>query len=177
MAHMWVKDVSGEWAVMQLEGECFTLTRNPLDPVQRRDSLDDSGTALVLRREGPEGETWLVMAPPHSGVRINGTVLASGIRVLRDRDEVLVGGTQRLYFSTESLAHAEPFQGLDQLVYCPRCKQEIAVESMAVRCPRCGAWHHQSEDFPCWVYSENCALCDQPTSLDDTNFQWTPQSL
>lgn len=177
MAHMWVKEVSGEWAVMQLDGGGFILTGNPLDPVQRRDSEEDTEAAHILRHNGAEGETWLILAEPHSGVRINGTVLASGIRVLRDRDEVLVGGTQRLFFSSERLPHAEPFPGIEQLIFCPRCKQEIAVETMAVKCPQCRAWHHQSEEFPCWLYSENCALCDQPTNLDDSNFQWTPKSL
>ncbi len=177
MAHMWVKDVLDEWAVLQLEGEGFTVTGNPSKPVQRRDSQENTGVAQILRHNGAEGETWVIMVAPHSGVRINGSMLASGIRVLRDRDEIWVNGTQRLFFSTECLAHAEPFLGQGQLIFCPRCKQAIAVESMAVKCPQCRAWHHQSEDFPCWVYSENCALCDQPSSLGDSNFQWTPQSL
>jgi hypothetical protein len=59
---------------------------------------------------------------------------------------------------------------------CPRCRQRIEKETLAVRCPQCGLWHHQSEELPCWTYSSTCAMCPQPSALD-AGYQWTPTEL
>ena len=85
------------------------------------------------------------------------------MRVLRDRDEILLPGIprndgeqadvadaepQRLFFSTERLAVVEPFPGGAKAVFCSRCKQVIDSGHRAVRCPsgRCGLWHHESAE-------------------------------
>jgi len=81
-----------------------------------------------------------------------------------------------MFFSTELLAGVTPYPGSERPILCARCKAEIATASPAVRCPRCGAWHHQSDELPCWTYAERCSVCDQPTALD-AGFAWTPEEL
>jgi len=176
MPHLWVKD-SGEWTVLELLSDTFALTRDPLKPVQRRELGTPAEIACMLRCNGAGGEHLFVLAPSeNTAVIINGIPLASGIRILRDRDELRVGGIERMYFSTESLAVLTRFPGNEQAMYCPRCKREIALQTDAVKCPQCDAWYHQSEEFPCWVYSERCALCDQPSNLD-AGYRWSPEYL
>ena len=178
MAHLWIRrDVSEQWTVIPLEGEAFTLTADPLQPVRVRRGKDESnGSTVILRRQAPDGESWVLMTAIKTSIRINGTPLPTGIRVLRDRDELWVDSMDRIFFSTESLARVEPFPGAGQPLFCPRCKQEIVKECPAVKCPQCQLWHHQCDDLPCWTYSERCALCDQPTELD-AGYRWTPEEL
>lgn len=177
MAHLWVRDVS-EWVgvAMPLDGEAFSLTADPLWPV-RHGKDGSEGSAVILRRQGPDGEAWVLMTPMETSVRVNRDRILLGIRVLTDRDEIWVTGMGRMFFSTERLACVEPFPGAaGQPIFCPRCKQEIGRGCPAVRCPQCRVWHHQSEDLPCWTYSERCALCDQPTELE-AGYRWTPEEL
>ena len=172
---MWVKDISDEWTVIQLDGDAYALSGGPLDPVHWR-VRTDNGHAYIIRHKSSEKEVWLTLTTPRDRrLRINGMRPSLGIRVLRDRDEIRVDG-ERLFFSSERLAAPEPFPGADQAIMCPRCKQEIIDNSTAIKCPQCGVWHHQSEEFPCWTYSERCALCDQSSSLD-SGYRWTPEGL
>ena len=129
--------------------------------------------AMLLNRRSAEPDVWVVVGSP--AVHVNGAPLDAGIRVLRDRDELRVNA-HRMFFSSEVLAEVVPFPGGDRAVFCPRCKLQIAPESAAVRCPRCGVWHHQSEELPCWTYAERCTLCDQSSRLD-AGFGWTPEDL
>lgn len=176
MAHLWMRENSGDWAAMQLTGEAFWLTGDSAKPVrQASDELCDS--AQLLRRKSADGEKWFVLTPWQSHPwRINGVSIQTGLRLLRDRDELRADNRARLFFSTESLAVVESFPGRDHAIYCPRCKQEINVGDPAVRCPNCDAWHHQTEDFPCWTYAEKCSMCDQATGLD-AGYRWTPECL
>ena len=168
MAHLWIRDqravcsgesISGEWLVWPLTDGALAL-----------------GTALLLCSRGVDGEQWLVMSAGASGVRLNGAALLTGIRALRDHDELHVDGVGRVFFSTEQLARIEPFPGAERPAFCPRCKQEIDKHYPAVRCPQCNVWYHQSQDLPCWTYSDTCALCAQATHLG-AGFRWTPEEL
>jgi hypothetical protein len=134
------------------------------------------GSALLLRCRDATGEVWLIMdaAPPR--VRLNGSTLTTGIHVLQDRDEILVPGSGRMFFSNEVLAHVEPFPGGSRPAACPRCKEGITAAQLAVRCPQCQLWYHQKEDRLCWTYADTCALCPQPTALD-AGFRWTPEAV
>ena len=125
----------------------------------------------------------MLLSDSSSGVQVNATPIQLGIRVLSHRDEIfLTGGASdfpsRFYFSTERLAHVEPFPGTDGSAICGRCKQPIERGDLAVRCPsaNCGIWHHQTEHLGCWTYSDHCALCPTPTALD-SGFRWTPEDL
>ncbi len=59
--------------------------------------------------------------------------------VLRDRDEILIPGLTRCYFSTEEPARVEPFPAGEGPVFCARCRQPIQPATPAVRCPACTA--------------------------------------
>jgi len=128
--------------------------------------------AMLLNRTSAEPDIWVVIGSP--AVHVNGAPLDTGIRVLRDRDELRLDG-HRTFFSTETLAMVVPFPG-ERPTLCPRCKLQIIPGSPAVRCPRCGIWHHQSAEFPCWLYSSTCTNCDQPTAID-ADFRWSPETL
>ena len=177
MPHLWLKNVSDEWAVLPLEADAFALTTNPPRPVPNGRVLDESVSQVVLLcdRRGAEA-SWVLISGREREVRLNGVPLMLGVRVVADRDEIFVAGVGKLYFSTESLARAASFPGAEQTLYCPRCKQAVEQETQAVRCPQCRVWYHHSEDLPCWSYTETCALCPQPTALD-AGYRWTPEEL
>ena len=156
MAHLWLREASDSWSPAVPAGD--TPAMHP---------------ARLLRRSTSQRDVWVLVGPPC--VRVNGDPLDTGIRVLRDRDE-LRAATSRIFFSVESLPVIEPFPGSAQPTFCPRCKLEIAPGSPAVCCPQCSVWHHQSDELPCWTYAECCTLCDQPTPLD-AGFRWTPEDL
>ncbi len=178
MAHLWLKDESEQWAVLQLEADAFCLTRNPPLPVSGAQATSESVLkGVLLRRKRREGkDSWVLISGRERAVRINGIALVLGVRVLRERDEIFVEGAGHLYFSTESLARVEFFPGMSQTLYCPRCKQEVRAEARAVKCPQCDVWYHQSEELPCWTYAEMCALCPQLTDLE-AGYRWTPEGL
>ena len=172
MAHLWVETEPGEWGIRELVGQAEALDGNAgPGPGDRQHVAHHAGL-----RAGPDGKTWVLLAPPGNGaVRVNGMPLALGMRVLRERDEIVVNGRRR-YFSGERHAVVVPFPGSDRPVTCPRCRQEVLAGTPAVACPQCDAWHHQSEELPCWTYSPTCALGDQPTELG-TGYRWTPEGL
>ena len=134
--------------------------------------------AVLLLPSGRAGTSprWTLLAGSATGVHINGVPLALGIRVLADKDEIRAAG-HRLFFSTEELARVVPFPGLAQPAFCPRCKQQIQPGDLAVCCPSCRAWSHQSEKFPCWTYDQSCALCQRQSTALDAGFSFNPATL
>lgn len=173
MAHIWVREES-QWAVQPLNGSLFSLRH-------RRPLADPCGAAYeeditLMPSVGQAGESWVLLAGSNVDVRVNGIRLDLGIRSLRDRDEIRVAGAGLFYFSTERLAGIEPFAGSSPNAFCPRCRQAIESGHPSVRCPACGVWYHQSEDFPCWTYSETCALCPQTTNMDG-GYGWAPEGI
>jgi len=177
MAHLWIANEEQAWAVLPLEDDTFILTTTPPQPVRRPLGADEVlSKVLLVRTPGAEGLSWILIAGPGSGVSVNGVPLVSGIRAVADRDEIRIAGASNFYFSTERLARVEALPGSDQVLYCPRCQQEITAGSLAVKCPGCGVWHHQIEDLNCWTYAEVCALCAHSTDLN-AGFQWTPEQL
>jgi hypothetical protein len=165
MAYLWFHEASvgdagkaapEDWSPALLDGDSLAIP-----------------SARLLRSAAAERESWVLVGPP--AVRVHGSPLAAGIRVLRDRDELRVDGG-RTFFSAESLAAVMPFPGGAKATFCPRCKLEIVPGSPAVRCPQCGVFHHQSDEFPCWNYAAHCTMCDQPTALD-AGFRWVPEEL
>ena len=102
-------------------------------------------------------------------VTING-VAALSFRILEDRDEIRVGD-EILYFSTEGPAEVVPFPDQEAQVLCGRCKGEMRGGEAPVRCPGCGAWHHETAKLSCWTYDETCSSCGRPTA----GFSWQPE--
>jgi hypothetical protein len=180
MAVLWVQrqdgqDGSEQWAVASLDGfDALRLSEDPDRSVRaRRGESASAEGALLLRQEELGEETWVLMA---QSARINGLSLDLSMRVLRDKDEISVGGNQRFFYSAERLVCVVPFPGAEHEVFCPRCQQRVEKDTPAVKCPGCGAWHHQSDELPCWTYGGTCTLCDQPTALD-AGYRWTPEDL
>jgi hypothetical protein len=191
MAHLWVRERSGEWVVARVSEEPFVLDRRILRPAgwfelserarRERDLLDlldrkiEAPAASIRRADRSGQETWLLLALPWR-VIVNGVPVTSGLHVLDDRDDIRVGGLEPAFFSTERLARTESCPDSGRRLICPRCRQEVAAGTPAVCCPACGIWHHQADDLMCWTYADRCALCPQTTSLD-AGYQWTPEDL
>jgi hypothetical protein len=175
MAHLWVRDETESWAVLPLEHDAFSLNAELPRPIVRRLSEGEAmSEVLLIRTDTAQANLWVLIANAKAGVSVNGIPLATGIRVVSDRDQIRVRGAREFYFSTETLARIEPFSGGEQTIFCPRCKQEIETTMSAVKCPACGVWHHQTDELNCWTYAEVCALCAQATDLS-TGFRWTPE--
>jgi len=182
MSHLWVKNNcdqprNEQWAVLPLEGEAFDLSLNP--PALRRAvtaANDLAAKAFLLRYTQADEVCWLLIARRTTEVRVNGRNLDLGVQTLADRDEICVSDVGTFYFSTETLVRIVEFSTTAQTLYCPRCKQAIATGQLAVNCPQCRTWYHQSDDLPCWCYAQTCALCPQATALH-TGFRWTPEEL
>ena len=173
MAVLWSKSTDG-WGARRLDGAQFDLAA---DSVRRAEETAHAAPspkmARLLRAEAGGSPAWALIAPAHSAVRVNGSAVAGGLRVLADRDEIRLGGEAR-YFSTETLAEVLPFPGAARAVYCGRCRQKIEAGTPAVCCPNCGIWYCQTAELNCWTYAETCAFCPQPTDLD-AGFAWSPE--
>ncbi len=169
MAHLWIPQTDG-WAILPLERASL-----PLAEVQRAAFADSRGAERVaLCRTDPGREEWHLVTAPGTRVAVNGLPVFAGLRTLLDRDEIRTTGLGRVYFSTERLARVESLPEQSREVSCPRCRQRIEAGALAVRCPGCNLWHHQSEDLPCWTYAATCAMCEQATA-EHTGFRWTPE--
>jgi hypothetical protein len=108
----------------------------------------------------------------HSHVRVNG-IAPLPLRVLEDRDEICVAG-EAFYFSIESAPEIVYFSVQDKEFYCARCKGKLEEGTLSVKCPRCSAYHHESEGLCCWSYGDRCsANCAQPTA----GYSWQPEPL
>jgi len=189
MAHLWVlpADSNGRqlgMAKLADEAEAFLLSHEVAAPVRMRGKREGSNrSAQIIHVKGTEPEVWALVAPKGKDVLVNGIPLIAGLRVLRDRDEILLQGMPRMYFSSERLARKEPFPGGGKPFICPRCKLEVEKGQEAVQCPNCGVWHHQVDEqtekegnLPCWTYAERCAMCHHSTDLA-AGFRWMPEVI
>ena len=167
MAHLWTREKDNDWRAVALRGETVALGGHPPGPV-------DAGGVAVVRRTSAGRNRWLLLVPPDAPVRVNGVPVRTGVRMLRDRDSIGLGGSPNIFFSTERLAVAAP-QPEGERATCARCKTTIDVGSPAVECPQCGARHHQSDDLPCWNYAARCSRCERLS--EDAGYRWTPEAL
>ncbi len=210
MAHLFVErngahDAPAGWQPRRLDDRSpFPLNGPPFDPdcpeherqgserVPGAEPSQAPAPAVVAGvSAGGRLPRWLLLGPRSAGVSINGRPALLGIRVLENRDRIVVdcateASPREYYFSTEEPAAIEPFSGPP--VLCPRCKTPIEPGDPAVRCPVCGFWHHQiepsaqahpdepSRQRPCWTYLDRCANCGAPTALDGA-LTWTPDEL
>ena len=165
MAHIWLQNEAREWTA-------HPLTADDSPPASK---CTPSGIHF-LNTTTDNQENWVVVAGHGSGITINGVPLLIGIHVLRNRDEIRWSREGFGFFSSEELASVVDMPAGDRTMVCPRCKQEILPGTPALRCPRCGIWHHQSEQLPCYTYAENCATCTRKTSLDG-GYDWIPEEM
>jgi len=189
MACLWTENDFAEWTASLLGGDAdsYALTRDPADPVRATGEEEEeagTGVALLVRslKTRSSVESWGLLSGPGSGVRVNGRPMVTGLRMLRDRDEIRTPALATMFFTADTRPVVEPRPASDGKPECPRCKQEIEEGAPSVRCPNCGTRHHQIEgvgekkDLPCWTYSEKCAVCGHPTSMEG-GFRWTPEDL
>lgn len=181
MAHVWVRTDRTAWAVVTL-ADRVDLNHQVVPAAgsfargnRAQRQPDAAASASLVRSSAGPTEIWALVATPWS-VRVNGVPVASGLRVLRDRDEIQIAGLDTVYFSTERLTTVDPSPTQAGSLVCPRCRQAIVANTAAVCCPACGVWHHQTDELSCWTYAERCALCPQPTRLD-VGYQWTPEAI
>ncbi len=160
MAVLWVRLEGGEvpWGAAKLgAGERVVLTGQQEQPC--RLMLEGEGLGAGAGLLSSDGQEWVLVCRGGREVRVNGMPVVLGMRVLQDRDEVVVRG-QQYYFSRERLPVVEVFPGVGRAVFCPRCKQEIRAGVLAVRCPACGLWHHETSELNCWPYAPRCSDWD-----------------
>ncbi len=170
MAVLWIHHEREQgWCPVPLNGVAVAL--GEASPPPGAAGVD----APVLMLSVADGAESVLMSGVGAAPSINGDPLALGIRVLRDHDAIRIGSSDSMFFTTESLAQVVPFPE-PRPVPCARCKTDITPGSPAVKCPKCGAWHHQGEELSCWTYAEKCAGCDQPTAMDG-QYAWTPEGL
>jgi len=163
------------WNAERVSASAGFLTLAPVrfDPYAETRGEPPPSAGLLVRADvdGP----WVLLARRDRRPMHNGQLITSGIRVLEHRDSVALEGSEAVYFSTEETARIEPFTGSAEAV-CPRCRSEVLPGQPAVKCPRCGVFHHEMADRNCWTYARTCAVCAQPTALD-SGPQWTPETL
>jgi hypothetical protein len=175
-------DFSG-MAIIPLDAhDEFELTGYSDSPVKIRRSFLDRPAAVLLKAKTDHGADVFALLTPAEAqhqVRINGSPVLAGIRILQDRDEVVVrnceGGSHRLYFSDEKIARIEQLKEQDHTVSCARCTKQINPGDQTVTCPACNAVHHQSDELKCWTYADKCAnsMCYQHTEIT-SDFRWVP---
>lgn len=164
----------GRWDAEPVSGSPGRLS---LAPVRFTASDDGAGRfpgPIVLARSDRERQ-WVLFVARTEHLLHNGQPVKAGMRVLAHRDSLALGGREAVYFSTEEAARIEPFAGPARST-CPRCRCEILPAQAAVKCPRCGVFHHETEERNCWTYGPTCALCAQPTA-QEAGLQWTPEGL
>jgi hypothetical protein len=189
MARLWIKDDSGEWAVLPLvpSASFYPLSANPLRALNAAGTIDSAACETVLvSSDSPDDAGWneggwLLLSPSRSGVLVNGLPVSAGIRLLEDGDEIRVSGSGIFYFSAERAARPETFRPDSKeasSARCPRCLRTIRDGETVVRCPRCGVLHHHllGEGYACWTYADGCAVCGGSTSLADEP-EWSPDEF
>lgn len=165
MAVLWTqREQDDSWRPTELNGDPA-----PLAGV----SSAAGAVATVLPLVGSADR--ILITGRRASISINGNPLLLGIRVLRDRDAIRVGPSPCVYFSLETLPVVVPCPEA-RPVPCARCKTDIAPGFPAVRCPSCGAWHHQGGDLLCWSHVERCAACQRLTLMDG-QYHRTPEGL
>jgi len=177
MTHLWIQNPTGGWQPLRLDGDAYSLKAFPPQPVDpnAHDHIGESAPLLVHSR-GTGSSSWVLLAGHDAPVRVNGRALAAGMCVLDDRDAIQIAGNAPCFLATEEPVRVEPFPGQVSPTACPRCTIAIDPETQAVRCPRCGIWHHQNSDRQCWTYAMGCAGCGGPTAMDEAR-AWSPEEL
>jgi hypothetical protein len=175
MAHIWFRDEEGIWSALPHDGRALDISAHPPRVLAEGFRLGIDTPAAVIRSGEENAPVWVLLAAPDGEVRVNGFAPVAGVHVLQDRDEIRATPAQTLFFSTETLARVEMFVAGDRAIFCGRCRQPIQDGELAVRCPGCGIWYHQTEQLPCWTYAPTCAYCPRPTALD-AEYSWTPEA-
>ncbi len=177
MAHLWLQNGAREWTAHPLEDDECSLEAILNEVPEHTPAVDSAPSDVkLLKTKIDSQDNWILVAGNGSETSINGIPLALGICSLRDRDEIRWSPDGFVFFSLEELAAVVDFPQNDRKIICPRCKQEIKPGTPAVLCPSCKIYYHQSEQFPCYTYAENCGTCTRKSNLD-SGYEWTPEQM
>jgi hypothetical protein len=175
MAHLWYRDADDVWRVRPL-GECaLDISVCPPRDLVPEFRLGHDTLAAVVSAPAGGAARWVLLVAGDTEIRVGGFPTVAGVRVLQDRDEIGVHPSGTLFYSAETLARVEEFAAGERAIFCPRCRQPVESGQLAVRCPHCGIWHHQTAGLPCWTYSPTCGVCPQATALD-RGYEWVPEA-
>jgi hypothetical protein len=174
MAHIWFRNDEDIWSAMTLDRHAVDISVHPPQAMAEGFQMGEDSLVVVIRSAAGDSPVWVLLAGAKSDVRINGFAPVARVHVLQDRDEIRVQSLDPIFFSTETLARTGEFTATERAVFCGRCRQPIQNGEMAVNCPKCGIWYHQTEQLLCFTYSPQCNFCDQSTSLD-AGFNWIPE--
>ena len=183
MTHFFFQRISeeGRWALISEEilesAESFELAADPSKPILRRQGGGTGEAARIMRYSDAHGNRGWVLFGSGSGVRVNGLGLPTGIRLLEDRDEVVVGAENRFVFSAETIAEVRPFRAGAEEINCALCTGLLEEGEDSVKCPGCGAVYHEIAEGPkprrCFTYAPQCKFCKHSTELGG-GFKWMP---
>ena len=175
MAHLWFRDEEDIWAAVPLVGRAVDISAYPPRALADGFRLGEDAQAAVIPGGAGDAVFWALLVAGDRDVRVNGFAPVAGVRLLRDRDEIRAAPSRTLYFSTETLARVVEFVAGERTLFCGRCRQPMKTGQLAVCCPECSIWYHQSDEFPCWTYTPACAICGHSTALN-SQFSWTPEA-
>lgn len=169
--HVWITNSSGAWEAHPLtathdlrlhaDGNLACLTHSKAWQV-----------CLQPCNDGSESPAYVLLVKAKAPVRLNGQQPLS-VSLLQDRDEIALGSVYA-YYTTEVMAKIVPFAGAHEPIFCARCKSALAKEGLAVQCPACRLWYHETEAQPCWSYAQTC-VCSHPATTGA--FVWQPQPI
>jgi len=175
---IWMMNETGAWEDHLLNHDYVEIASEAPVPCDApKAGPQNAGPLLVRTGEAHGFDRWVLLCPPVSGTRVNGSRV-NDIRVLTDRDAIAPGNGHVVFFSSEQLAEVQPFPGKHGHTSCIRCKLALEAGSPAVRCPApdCGFWHHHAQSQSCWTYTSTCASCGHPTDFE-AGYQWSPSEL
>ena len=178
MSHLWLRDAEGKRVAHSIKAANHDL-RALLLPDASGSSASPVEPGLAARvisaGSASNGERWVVVAGHSADLRVNGIpLMAMGMRVLADRDELAIPGVGSAYFSAEQLAAVVPFPAANRVVLCGRCRQEIKAGDPMVACVGCNTLYHEKPNLNCFTYGETCSFCPTATVLD-AGFSWVPE--
>ena len=179
MSQLFKKIAAGMWQDHPLDNHLVALGPEGLTPLLVGEQLGCvTGPILAKTLDSKGFDQWTILCTPRCAARINGTPIAVGVRVLKDRDAIASDGVGTQFFSAEKVAQILPYPDNKADACCVRCKLPLEPGTLTVRCPNpeCGFHHHETADRPCWTYSEGCAACGFPTDLE-AGLQWSPEVL
>lgn len=148
MLWQWNEEAAAYAAEALHEGQAY-----PLSPAARLMPLRGGRCGLLAR----------------GAATVNGLFVLP-LQMLIDKDEIRVEG-EMVYFSADAPAEAVAFTTQEHAMACGRCKGKISEGELAVQCPLCGAWHHQTEALACWAEDAKCSGCERSTK----RINWQPE--
>lgn len=180
MPYLWFAEAESRWTALPLSEMAVdvgadiprTMAAEHCPTRTKQDSRRDA--AFLVPTGDSASRVSVLLWGPEETIRVNGWRLTTGLRVLADKDEIVIGDRAPLFFSSESVACVESFAGSDREIFCPRCTLKIEKNAPVVRCPNCGIVHHENAELGCWTYASECAVCAHPTAMD-AGFRWTPE--